>query len=97
MGSPNEYRDIAQDCLRMAVIAEDERDRPLWVTMAQSWIQLAEHVSRLNHAPELVPESEHPADDSANAAEGSANGVGRESHDGDSDWSRESNRGTIRV
>jgi hypothetical protein len=48
MSSANEYRDIAQDCLRMAVIAEDERDRPLWVTMAQSWIQLAEHVSRLN-------------------------------------------------
>jgi hypothetical protein len=47
MSSANEYRDIAQDCLRMAVIADDKRDRPLWVTMAQSWIQLAEHVSRL--------------------------------------------------
>ena len=55
MGSPNEYRDIAQDCLRMAVIADDERDRPLWVTMAQSWIQLAEQVSRLNLAPEIGP------------------------------------------
>jgi hypothetical protein len=48
MGSAKEYRVIAQDCLRMAAGAEDERDRPLWVTMAQSWMQLAEHVSRMN-------------------------------------------------
>jgi hypothetical protein len=50
MSSANEYRIIAQDCLRMAVIAEDDRDRPLWVTMAQSWIQLAEQFSRLDLA-----------------------------------------------
>jgi hypothetical protein len=38
MGSPNEYRDIAQDCLRMAVIAEDDRDRPLmgWTRRASA-------------------------------------------------------------
>ena len=79
MGSPNEYRDIAQDCLRMAVIAEDERDRPLWVTMAQSWIQLAEHVSRLN----LGPEPEHAADDSATDVS--------ERHEPSPEWSQTTN------
>ena len=58
MGSAKEYRVIAQDCLRMAA-GEDERDRPLWVTMAQSWIQLAEHVARMN----IDLEAEHCADD----------------------------------
>ncbi len=61
MGSAKEYRVIAQDCLRMAAGAEDERDRPLWVTMAQSWIQLAEHVSRMN----IDLEAEHLADDNS--------------------------------
>jgi hypothetical protein len=60
MGSAKEYRVIAQDCLRMAAGAEDERDRPLWVTMAQSWIQLAEHVARMN----IDLEAEHLPDDS---------------------------------
>jgi hypothetical protein len=47
MKSVNEYRDIAEDCLRHAHAAEDDRDRPLWVTMAQSWLLLAEHRERL--------------------------------------------------
>jgi hypothetical protein len=47
MKSVNEYRTIAEDCLRQAHAAEDERDRPLWVTMAQSWLLLAEHRERL--------------------------------------------------
>jgi hypothetical protein len=78
MGSPNEYRDIAQDCLRMAVIADDERDRPLWVTMAQSWIQLAEHVSRLNPAPESGHAAAHIASDGVldDSGEGSGGGAG---------------------
>ena len=80
MGSAKEYRVIAQDCLRMAVIADDERDRPLWVTMAQSWIQLAEHVARLN--TEL--ESEEAVGDSS---DNDSNGSGDDSPD----WSQTSN------
>jgi hypothetical protein len=77
MSSAKDYRVIAQDCLRMAVIAEDERDRPLWVTMAQSRIQLAEHVSRLHL--EAEPQ----------AVEGEAgNGGG---HDDGPDWSQTPN------
>jgi hypothetical protein len=47
MSSAKEYRVIAEDCIRMASTAQDERDRPLWVTMAQSWLRLAEHADRI--------------------------------------------------
>jgi hypothetical protein len=89
MSSANEYRDIAQDCLRMAVIAEDERDRPLWVTMAQSWIQLAEHVSRLNLAPEqdgVAGDSDNNGADDNGDIDGDGNGQG-----GGPDWSQTPN------
>ncbi len=35
------YRAEADDCLRRADI-DNEIDKPLWVTLAQSWLQLAE-------------------------------------------------------
>jgi hypothetical protein len=56
MSSANDYRVNAEDCLRMAKSASEERDRPLWATMAQSWLRLAEHADRVHPAPELVPE-----------------------------------------
>jgi hypothetical protein len=56
MSSANDYRINAADCLRMAKQASEERDRPLWATMAQSWLRLAEHADRVNLAPELVPD-----------------------------------------
>ena len=37
----------AEDCLRMAKGAQDQRDIPLWVTLAQSWLRLAEHADRV--------------------------------------------------
>jgi hypothetical protein len=51
MSSANDYRINAEDCLRMAQGSE-ERDRPLWATMAQSWLRLAEHADRVNLVPE---------------------------------------------
>ena len=72
MNSANEYRNNAEDCLRLAKLAPEERDRPLWATMAQSWLRLAEHAERINH--EL--EAEHPVGsgqaDAANATSASA-------------------------
>ena len=47
MKSVNEYRTIAENCLRQANAAQDERDKPLWVAMAQSWLRLAEHRERI--------------------------------------------------
>jgi hypothetical protein len=52
MSSANDYRINAADCLRMAKQASEERDRPLWATMAQSWLRLAEHADRVNLVPE---------------------------------------------
>jgi hypothetical protein len=45
--SPNNiYRNNAQDCLRMARATLDERDKPFWLALAQSWLRLAEHAVR---------------------------------------------------
>jgi hypothetical protein len=52
MSSAHDYRINAEDCLRMAKQASEERDRPLWATMAQSWLRLAEHADRANLVPE---------------------------------------------
>jgi len=45
--SPNNiYRSNAEDCLRMAQATRDERDKSFWLTLAQSWLRLAEHAAR---------------------------------------------------
>jgi hypothetical protein len=46
MGSTNDYRSNAEDCLRMAREAQNAHDKPFWLTLAQSWLQLAEHSKR---------------------------------------------------
>jgi hypothetical protein len=46
MNSTNMYRMNAEDCLRIARTAHDERDRPFWLSLAQSWLHLAEHSAR---------------------------------------------------
>ena len=53
MNSIEEYRVQAEDCLRIAQTAEDERDRSLWVTLAQSWLQLAEDATRIKSGQPL--------------------------------------------
>jgi hypothetical protein len=40
-------RSEADVCLRRADIDSNEHDRPLWVTLAQSWLQLAEEADRI--------------------------------------------------
>jgi hypothetical protein len=50
----------------MARAADDDRDKVLWLTLAQSWVRLAEHVARFHNleAPasggEEVPEVQSP-------------------------------------
>jgi hypothetical protein len=39
----------ASDCLRRADIDANETDRPLWMTLAQSWLQLAEDADRISN------------------------------------------------
>jgi hypothetical protein len=46
MSSNNTYRDNAEDCLRMAQTVASDGDRPFWLTLAQSWLRLAERKAR---------------------------------------------------
>jgi hypothetical protein len=58
MSTIEQYRAHAEDCLRLANNDQNERDRPLWLTLAQSWLQLAEHADRV-HATRHDGEPEH--------------------------------------
>jgi hypothetical protein len=46
MNSTSMYRMNAEDCLRIARTANDQRDRPFCLSLAQSWLHLAEHSAR---------------------------------------------------
>jgi len=61
MRTIEQYRAHAHDCLQRAHTDSNEHDKPLWVTLAQSWLQLAEHADRLNSERALA--NERPADD----------------------------------
>jgi hypothetical protein len=58
MSSSTDYRNHAEVCLRMIDQTADERDKPLWATMAQSWLRLAEHAERVSETLELEPSAE---------------------------------------
>jgi hypothetical protein len=55
--SIEEYRTNAEDCLRMAQ-AQGDDDRPLWVTLAQSWLRLAEQADRIKSGEPLAGNEE---------------------------------------
>ena len=46
MGTPQDHRKCAEECVAMAQAAGDQKDKALWLTLAQSWVRLAEHVAR---------------------------------------------------
>jgi hypothetical protein len=46
MGTTANHRRYAEECVAMAQRSEDESDKALWLTLAQSWVRLAEHVAR---------------------------------------------------
>jgi hypothetical protein len=50
MSSSTDYRNHAEVCLRMLDMTADDRDKPLWATLAQSWLRLAEHAERASPA-----------------------------------------------
>jgi hypothetical protein len=41
----------------MAQLADDDSDKALWLTLAQSWVRLAEHVARGPQLDDSVEES----------------------------------------
>jgi hypothetical protein len=46
MGTTANHRRYAEECVAMAQRSEQESDKALWLTLAQSWVRLAEHVAR---------------------------------------------------
>jgi hypothetical protein len=46
MGNVAIHRRYAEECVAMAQRSEHESDKALWLTLAQSWVRLAEHVAR---------------------------------------------------
>ena len=61
MNSIEEYRVQAEDCLRIALTDPDEHDLPLWATLAQSWLRLAEDANRIKSG-QSVDGNEQSAD-----------------------------------
>lgn len=53
MGTTLNHRRYAEECVAMAQRAADDEDKALWLTLAQSWVRLAEHVER--NTVETVP------------------------------------------
>ena len=60
MPSTEQYRMNAEDCLRLASADRNERDIPLWVTLAQSWLRLAEEADRINSEVTSVVPAQEP-------------------------------------
>lgn len=46
MGTVRDHRRCAEECVAMARLCEGNKDKSLWLTLAQSWLRLAEHVAR---------------------------------------------------
>ena len=46
MGTTRDHRRYAEECVAMARLSDDDGDKALWLTLAQSWVRLAEHVAQ---------------------------------------------------
>jgi hypothetical protein len=46
MGTTENHRRYAEECVARAQRSQDDTDKALWLTLAQSWVRLAEHVAR---------------------------------------------------
>lgn len=47
MGIPQKHWKHAEECVARARLCREEGDRVLWLTLAQSWVRLADHVAQL--------------------------------------------------
>ena len=53
-----DHRKCAEECVAFARLADAESDKALWLTLAQSWVRLGEHVARMEERATLVETSE---------------------------------------
>jgi hypothetical protein len=58
MGTPQDHRRCAEECVAMAQASNSHVDKALWLTLAQSWVRLAEHVTRTKPAAEAAGSDE---------------------------------------
>jgi hypothetical protein len=58
MGTTLDHRRCAEECVAMARLAGDNTGKILWLTLAQSWVRLAEHVARAESSVALRPGDE---------------------------------------
>ena len=54
MGTTLDHRRYAEECVAMARLAEDDQDKMLWLTLAQSWVRLAEHAAHMSASSEAA-------------------------------------------
>jgi hypothetical protein len=59
MGTTLDHRRRAEECVAMARSAEAEKDRALWLILAQSWVRLADDVAQIETSLALALEDEH--------------------------------------
>jgi hypothetical protein len=57
MGTIQDHRKCAEECFAMAQLSRDDSDKALWLTLAQSWVRLAEHVERGEPSEELIQDN----------------------------------------
>ena len=69
MGTIQDHRSHAAQCVAQAEKSDNERDKALWLTLAQSWVRLAEHVSRKDLGDESDTPLEHAGGDTATLTE----------------------------
>jgi hypothetical protein len=48
------HKHLIEQCVTMACASKADRDKALWLTMAQSWVRLADEVARSEMAHDLV-------------------------------------------
>jgi hypothetical protein len=54
MGTNRDHRRFAEECIAMAHASEDPNDKALWITLAQSWVRLAEHAAHTSASSDLA-------------------------------------------
>lgn len=52
MGTIRDHRKCAEACVARARLSNDDGDKALWLTLAQSWVRLAEHVASGESSPQ---------------------------------------------
>ena len=60
MGSIEDHRRQAEACVAMAQRSDADADKVLWLTLAQSWVRLAEDVARCSGTDAACPPGDGP-------------------------------------